>query len=229
MRFTLSVVFAAVILAVLLSLGVWQLRRMVWKEAVLADLETRISAPPATLPARPEPGRDQYLPVRVSGWLSGEGVRVLASSRATGAGYRMLQVLITENGRRVLADLGIQPVQSHAAPFAQGPIAITGNLHWPQETDGWTPEPEPEKGLYFARDVSLIAGALGTEPVLVVARVTVPPLAGIRPLPVSTAAIPNRHLEYVFTWFAFAFIWSLIAAVMLRRIWRARAGPQEGS
>lgn len=229
MRFTLSVIFSAVILAVLVSLGLWQVRRLAWKEAYLADLEARISAAPVALPARPDPVRDQYLPVKVSGTLTGEGLQVLASTRDAGAGYRIIQVLVTGDGRRVMVDLGFEPIESHESPRLTGPIRVTGNLHWPDEVDSWTPAPEPDKGLFFARDVPVLADALGAEPLLIVARTTEPPVEGVLPLPVSTEAIPNRHLEYVFTWFAFAFIWSVISFVMLRRIWLKRVRPQKGN
>ena len=33
--------------AILISLGVWQLQRLAWKEAILADISARIMAPPA--------------------------------------------------------------------------------------------------------------------------------------------------------------------------------------
>ena len=176
-----------------------------------------IGAAPAALPASPEPARDRYLPVRLSGTLTGEGVRVLASTRDRGAGYRIVQVLETDSGRRVMVDLGFQPVAA-ATPRLAGPLSVTGNLHWPDELDRWTPAPEPDKRLFFARDVPTLSAFLKTEPVLIVARVTDPAFAAIEPLPVSTEAIPNRHLEYVITWFSFAAIWTVMTAVVLWRI-----------
>ena len=218
-RFILTLVLALIVLAVLVSLGTWQMRRLEWKRGVLADIEARIAAAPADLPASPEPARDRYLPVRLSGTLTGEGVRVLASTRDRGAGYRIIEVLETGAGRRLMVDLGFLPVAA-ATPELTGPLTVTGNLHWPDELDRWTPPPEPERGLFFARDVPTLAAHLGTEPLLIVARRTEPALAAIRPLPVSTEAIPNRHLEYVITWFSFAAIWSVMTGVVLWRIWR---------
>jgi len=37
-------------IAVLISLGVWQLHRLAWKEALIARIEARGKAPPAPLP-----------------------------------------------------------------------------------------------------------------------------------------------------------------------------------
>ncbi len=219
-RFILTLVLALIVLAILISLGTWQLQRLAWKRGVLADIEARIAAAPADPPARPDPVRDRYLPVRLSGTLTGEGVRVLASTRDRGAGHRIIEVLETGAGRRLMVDLGFQPVAAQGEPELEGPIEVLGNLHWPDELDRWTPAPEPERGLFFARDVPTLAAHLATEPLLIVARRTEPALAAIRPLPVSTEAIPNRHLEYVITWFSFAAIWSVMTGVVLWRIWR---------
>ncbi len=219
-RFILTLTLALIVLAVLVSLGIWQVNRLAWKQGVIADIEARIGAAPVELPAVPDPVADRYLPVRLSGKLTGEGVRVLVSTRDAGAGYRIIQVLTTGDGRRVLVDLGFQSVESHSELGLEGPLSVTGNLHWPDEVDRWTPAPEPENLLYFARDVPVLAQKLRTEPLLVVARATTPPIGAIRPLPISTAAIPNRHLEYVITWFSFAAIWSMMTAVVLWRIWR---------
>jgi surfeit locus 1 family protein len=41
---------AAAALAVLVALGLWQLERKDWKEALIATLAQRLSAPPVALP-----------------------------------------------------------------------------------------------------------------------------------------------------------------------------------
>ena len=52
--------------AVLISLGVWQVQRLAWKQAVLADITARISADSVALPVDPDPVADKYLPVAVT-------------------------------------------------------------------------------------------------------------------------------------------------------------------
>ena len=220
-RFILTLLLSLIVLAVLVALGSWQVSRLGWKQAVLADISARIGAEPVPVPARPDPVRDRYLPVLVDGEFTGEGLRVLVSTRDYGAGYRMLSVLLTADGRRLIVDRGFQPVENHAgADVAGGPVRVLGNLHWPDDLDRWTPPPEPENNLWFARDVGQVSAALKTEPVLIVAREITPPDTATLPLPLSTEAISNRHLEYAFTWFSFAFIWSVMTAVVLWRIRR---------
>ncbi|WP_457773652.1 SURF1 family protein [Phycobium rhodophyticola] len=96
-------------------------------------------------------------------------------------------------------------------------MTITGNLHWPDETDGYTPEKDLAANIWYARDVPALAQHLGTEPVLLIARETAPKDTSVAPLPVDTSSIPNRHLEYVLTWYGLALTWVVMTTYFLRR------------
>lgn len=203
-------------LAVLVSLGLWQVERLRWKEGVLAGIEAAIAAPPVALPAAPDPARDAYLPIAVSGQLTGEGARVLASVKGLGAGHRLIGVL-EARGRRLLVDLGFVPLEGDLTQPA-GPVALKGNLHWPDEQNRHTPAPDLVKGLWFARDIDGLSTVLKTEPVLIVTRDPVVPQA--IPIPVDTAHIPNDHLGYAVTWFGLALVWAGMTILYLWRITR---------
>ncbi len=303
-RIMLAAGFAAAGLALLIGLGLWQVQRLGWKQAILADIAARIVAAPVALPADPDPVAHRYLPVAATGRVTGAALRVLISLPQTGAGYRIIApfdigapsplatlgavrqpagdlrramiapldgagpsdagaasgpgragaanvgttisneadagggsgaarmgsaVPITadigadpspDGGRRIMIDLGYVPV-ADAYRIPSQPIAVTGNLHWPDEVDGFTPDADVAGNIWFARDVPAMAAALGTAPVLLVAR-TVTPDAGTVPLPVTTAGIPNDHLNYAITWFALGAIWTVMATVLLLRMIRAR-------
>ncbi len=193
--------------ALLLALGTWQLRRLEWKSALLADIEARISAPPVDLPAAPEPEADRYLPVTVTGRTTGAELHVLVSTAQTGAGYRVIAPFDTA-GRRIMVDLGVIPTPQKDAVRPARHLTVTGNLHWPREVDRFTPAPERDRNIWFARDVPEMARALGTEPVLVVARQVETPLPGVVALPVTATGIPNDHLQYAITWFSIAALWA---------------------
>ncbi len=202
--------------AILVSLGVWQVQRLAWKQAIIADIDARILAEPVPLPAVPDPQADAYLPVMVTGSFRGDTMRILVSQKHIGAGYRLITALDTE-GRSVLVDRGFIPVGQNAALPPAGPVSVTGNLQWPQETDGFTPEPDLANNIWFARDVPSLAQALGTEPVLVVARGLSPQDPAVTPFPVDTSRIPNDHLQYAITWFSLAAIWLTMSLLFLRR------------
>ncbi|MEL6549270.1 MAG: SURF1 family protein [Pseudomonadota bacterium] len=202
--------------AVLLWLGLWQVERLAWKEGVLAEIEASIAADPVALPAAPVPETDRYHAVAASGILGEEELHVLVSAKGFGAGYRVIRALETGD-RRVMVDLGIIPTEAKDRPRPGGTRMVAGNLHWPDEVDGFTPERDRAAGIWFARDVGEMAAALGTEPVLIIAQSVTPPLEGVRPFPVDTSGIPNDHLGYAVTWFGMAAVWVGMSGLFLYR------------
>ncbi|KZY49525.1 SURF1 family protein [Sulfitobacter sp. KE29] len=211
--------------AILVALGVWQVQRLAWKEAIIADINNRIAAAPVALPADPDPEADAYLPVTVSGEIGAQALHVLVSQKQKGAGYRVIAPMALESGRRVLIDLGFTATSNKDAIAPAGTATLTGNLQWPQEVDSFTPEADMDRNIWFARDVELMAETLDTEPLLIVMREGTGPDPKITPLPVDTARIPNDHLQYAITWFSLAAIWLAMTVLFLRRR-RAPATPK---
>jgi surfeit locus 1 family protein len=221
-RFLFLLIMGAGGLAVLLSLGLWQVRRLHWKEAILAAIEAQIAAPPVALDSLPAPdrSRDLYRPVTVSGRTTGQEALVLSGRRGEGAGFEVISAFETASGRRILLDRGFVPEAGRDGPRPPAALTVTGNLHWPQESDRFTPPPDAAAGLWFARDVPALAAALGTEPVMVVARAVKGEEQGVVPVPVDASAIPNDHRQYAITWFSLAAVWAGMTVFFLWRIRR---------
>lgn len=217
------VLFGIVGAAILISLGIWQVQRLAWKEGVLAEIEARIGAAPVTVPAAPDMEADRYLPVEATGEFQPEYVRVLVSQRRVGAGYRIISPFETD-GRVLLVDRGVMPVAEGAPPLLEGEVTVTGNLHWPQEIDSFTPDNDATGNTWFSRDVPTLAAHLGAEPILIIARELSVSDAPVTPLPVDTSGIPNDHLNYAITWFSLAVVWLGMTAFL---VWRITRRPTE--
>ena len=214
-KLTGALLFGVVGTAILLSLGFWQVQRLAWKQGVIAQIETRLSEEVAGIPATPTEAEDEYLGVRVEGTIEPGEVHVLGSHG--GIAFRVIAPLVLADERRILLDRGFvsEGMKDEVRPI--GPVLVEGNLLWPDETDSFTPDPNLDRNIWFARDVEPMAAALGTEPVLVVARDM--SLGGTSLQPV-TVDMPNRHLEYAITWFSMAAAWSMMTVYMLWRIKR---------
>jgi surfeit locus 1 family protein len=220
-RMILPLIFGLLGTAILLALGVWQVQRLHWKEEVLGVMAARLGGAPADLPAAADPARDQYLPVAAEGRFTGPEIHVLTSRPPMGPGYRVVQAFETE-GRRILVDRGFIPQPDRDRPRGAGPVRLTGNLHWPDETDPrFTPAPDRAANIWFAREVGAMAAELGTEPMLLVVRQTSAPSREVWPWPVDVAGIRNAHLQYALTWFMLAAVW---AGLTLWLLWRIRRG-----
>ena len=219
MRFILPLIFGLVGTAILVGLGVWQVQRLTWKEGVLSQIDLRLVDAPVALPDVPTEAADEYLPVVVTGQFQDAFVDVLVSTKQSGPGFRAITVFLTDQGRRILVDRGFVPERDKAAPRGQAQATVTGNLLWPDEVDGFTPDPDMGRNIWFARDLPAMAAHLGAEPVLVVARETTEPAPPATPMPVDSAGISNDHLQYAVTWFSLATIWVLMTGYFL---WRQR-------
>lgn len=213
-RFFFPVLLGIVGTAVLMSLGFWQLQRLAWKEAILAEIDAKVHSAPIALPAAVDE-KDKYLAVMASGRFTGQSLDVLVSRKELGAGFRVIEVFETQ-GRRILVDRGFVSDDHRADPRDSSATEVVGNLHWPQEVDQFTPAPDEKTGMWFARDLPAMAAALQTEPILIVARE--PTSAQIEPMPVDNSGIPNDHLGYAIQWFGLAFVWLGMTAYLLWRI-----------
>ncbi|CUJ16009.1 SURF1 family protein [Cognatishimia activa] len=216
-RLFLPLFFGVLGTAILLWLGTWQVQRLAWKEGVLNEINTRIVAAPVAVPEKPDPEADRFLPVQADGRITTDEIHLLASSKQTGAIYRVVAAFET-GGRRLMVDRGwIKPDQKDVARDSFDTTVI-GNLHWPDEIDSYTPAPDLESNIWFARDVAVMAETLGTEPVLIVLREMPEKNTEVTPLPVSSSGIPNDHLQYAVTWFSLALVWVVMTVYYLRRM-----------
>jgi len=223
-RYGFALVLGLAGVAVLLALGVWQLRRQVWKDGVIAAIEARIGAAPGALgdPGALDPVRDLYRAVIVEGRSTGEERLVLSGQKGIGPGYEVIAAFETRAGARILVDRGFVAEAGRDAPRPPVALMVTGNLHWPDEADRFTPPPDAASGLWFARDVGGLAASLGTLPVLVVAREVAGDAQGVVPVPVDTLSIANDHLQYALTWFSLAVVWAGMTGLLLWRIRQRR-------
>ncbi|MGN7869843.1 SURF1 family protein [Paracoccus sp. 22332] len=217
-RILIPLIFGILGCAILINLGLWQLRRLDEKEGLLARIQAGIEAPAVPLPAAVDPSM-KYLPVTVSGTTTGAEIDVLSGSKEQGGGYQIVSRFVTDDGRAILLDRGFVPQELRHAERGPTRLSVRGNLHWPDEKGSATPEPNLDENIWFARDVPAMAKALDTEPILVVARFVEGDAQGVEPIPVAIEGIPNNHLSYAVQWFMIAATW---AGMTVALIWRIR-------
>jgi surfeit locus 1 family protein len=138
----LFIVFVALVgTGILMSLGKWQLDRLAWKQQILRNIETRITDPEIPLPTAFDPAVDKYQSVSMRGTLRGDYIRVLGSLKLVGAVNKIIAPVVIDQ-RVIMVDLGYLKEEDLERLALSGDVAITGNLHWPDETDSYTPPPD---------------------------------------------------------------------------------------
>jgi surfeit locus 1 family protein len=203
--------------AVLIGLGLWQLHRLAWKEAIIATIDTRAKAPPVPLPPADlwpslKPADYAYRHVTFAGRFLNDRETLVLHAAADGPGYLVLTPLELATGGIVLVNRGFVPLalkdpSSRAAGELQGEQRVTGLMREPEPRNLFTPADEPDKGQFFTRDPAEIAAhwrLRDAAPFTVDADAT--PNPGGWPRGATTEIdIPNNHLSYALTWFGLAF------------------------
>ena len=202
--------------AVLISLGLWQLHRLEWKEAIIAQAAKMIAADPVALPVAPDPNVSRYQAVKVTGRFTGVEAHVLTSTRERGPGYLVIAAYELTEGRRILIDRGFIPETEKTIDRPVREVAVTGNLNWPDDVTPSTPPYDEGRQIWYGRDVTEISKALQTEPLLIIARTDTGD--GILSHPVTTVGFKNDHFEYAVTWFLLAAVWLGMTVFLLWRI-----------
>lgn len=217
-RFVGPLIFGLVGCAVLVSLGVWQLQRLAWKEGILAEMDALLTGEPVALADATTP-LVRFTPVRVIGRTTGEELHVLTSIQGRGPGYRLISVFEVA-GERWLLDEGFIPQTDKTADRPATDLTVLGNVHLPDEVDGFTPAPDLAANIWYARDTTAMAEALDTRAdALIIAREIENGSARAMPLPPDTSTVSNNHLGYAVQWFGLAIVWGVMTLYML---WRRR-------
>jgi surfeit locus 1 family protein len=230
------IIFASLmglVVMALCGLGVWQIARLSWKEALIARVNARVHAQASPAPGPAEWNRisddDAYRHVTVRGhFLNSDEAQVYALTEM-GAGYWIMTPLRTDDGAIVFINRGYVPMeQKAAAARASGQtdaeVRVTGLLRLP-EAKGWlfSQPNDPAHDLWYRRDIAAIARSRHLEavaPYFIDADATPNP-GGWPRGGLTVIKFPNSHLVYAITWFTLA---AMLAGVL---VWWWRRGPDE--
>jgi surfeit locus 1 family protein len=225
---------ALVALAVLVSLGTWQLERKVWKEGLIATLIERLAAPATDLPPRTlwsglTAATDEFRRVAFRAeLLSDQEALVYTTGSAlrsdvSGPGYWVLAPARRADGSLVVINRGFVPegrqeAQSRAEGQVAGSVAIVGAMRWPEARGLFTPADDPARNLWFVRDHVAMAAAKGwgaVAPFFIDQEAPEPPGGLPRPGRIRPN-LPNNHLQYALTWYGLALVLVVVFVVWAR-------------
>ena len=107
-----------------MSLGIWQVKRLAWKEGLITRVDARVHAEAVEAPARKtwaEVSEDQheYLHVQMSGQYRVQAVALVAAATQEGQGYWVMAPLQRTDGSWVYVNQGFVP-QSERKAASQG-------------------------------------------------------------------------------------------------------------
>ncbi len=218
-------IVAGLALAVLLGLGVWQLQRLAWKTALMAELAERAQAQAIELPPAFLPEDIAYRRVHLSGrFLPGRELRSAPRVLAKRPGLYVYAPFELDDGRQIIVERGWLPqrledptTRPDALPEERLAFeAVLLREGW-QGSEWLKPANDPAKNVWHYVDSLEMATAAGLKlPVPGVYAAVLPDqLPGEYPLARPPGLdLRNDHLEYAITWFALAAILLVIYAIV---------------
>lgn len=218
-----------------IGLGVWQLQRLAWKEDLIAAAESRAHAAPVAAPLASEwsalKGSDyEYRHVEAQGVYDYAAQKYLFTSMETprgpysGVGYDVLTPLKLASGAAIIVNRGFIPdtMKDKAPDGPRGEVKVSGLMRANEARHWFTPADEPDRGVFFSRDIEALAAAMKLGPH---APFVIDADAGPEPLPQggeTRLIFVNDHLSYAFTWFGLA---AALAGVFGVYAWGALRKP----
>lgn len=214
-----ALVLLPVALAILLSLGTWQARRLVWKEDLIAAIEERRTAPPLAIEeiaSLEDAGRPiDYRAARATGRFLNDKERHFFATFEGRSGYYVYTPLEVAGGHYLFVNRGFVPYDlkepaTRREGLIEGQVTVTGLAR--EKLDGkpgmLVPENDLAKDIFYWKDLDAMARTVDLPaenvlPFFLDADAT--PVPGGWPRGgVTQVDLPNNHLQYAVTWYGLA-------------------------
>ncbi len=218
---------SAIGLAILLALGIWQVKRLAWKNALIADYDKAITAEPIPLDAALEQflagKRIDGMKVKATGHFAARDPLRLLTSSSTGPAWELIHGFELDSTSAVLVNRGkINHGQPLPAPTG-ATVEIVGHIVWHDQGKGFFDvDNQPEANQWYWWDVVAMANqfsATHLNPNYVVVNL-VQGSPGTEGLEVDApkANLRNNHLGYAITWFGLAAVLLVMTGVFVARV-----------
>ncbi|ANK90495.1 MULTISPECIES: SURF1 family protein [Rhizobium] len=221
-------ILVLIALAILVSLGTWQLQRLHWKQGLLADIAARQAAAPvplADIEAMAASGGDiEYRKVTATGRYINNKERHFFATWHGQTGFYIYTPLELADGRILFVNRGFVPYENK-----EPEMRMQGQLTDQQTVTGlaraklagkpsWlVPDNDVAKNIFYWKDLDVMAESVGLEkarviPFFVDADSTPNP-AGLPIGGVTQVDLPNDHLQYALTWYGLAAVLVVVVAI----------------
>lgn len=219
--------------AILVTLGVWQVQRLQWKEGLLAQLAANAVAEPiglAEAAGLAETSRDpEFVRVKFTASYRHDAGKKMIATYQGGQGWTIITPAVTADGFAVVVDRGRLPGQRLANfEMPEGEVTIEGVIRTYRRGQGiFDPENDPAANLWYWWDVKAMLATSGLpeglKPFPYVVQLLPSDATGEFPRPEEPKAnLTNNHLGYALTWFGLAVTLLAVAGFYIYDLRRKR-------
>ncbi len=218
-KFWIGLVLLPIAFAILISLGTWQVKRLYWKEDLLAAIEQRSHAAPADVSAIEAAIASgdpiDYRTARASGRFLNDKERHFFATFEGQSGFYVYTPLELGDGRFLFVNRGFVPYdqkESSTRPqsLIGGEQQINGlaRAKLAEKPSFMVPENDEAGNIFYWKDLDRMAASVDLPadkvlPFFLDADST--PVPGGLPIGgVTVIDLPNSHLQYAITWYGLA-------------------------
>jgi cytochrome oxidase assembly protein ShyY1 len=220
-----SALVVALAFAALVGLGLWQLDRKAWKQALIDTMNERVAAAPADPPGQelwPSLNADntEFRRVRLDAdfidvpdtyvYVAGSALRDDIKS----PGYFVFRPARLANGTTVVVNRGYVPLD-YTVQSPAGHQRVVGYLRWPEAPSAFVSSSSQDGNTWFVRDQRAMAEKKGwgeVAPFYIDQESPVPASGFPRPASLQVR-FRNDHLQYALTWFSLAGVLLVISVI----------------
>jgi surfeit locus 1 family protein len=219
------ILFCIGFIVLFITLGVWQLQRLVWKEELIKDYENKKNLPVESLNIDNSNDKEYWKSRKVT--ISGTAypsqiIRITGKMRGRDPGVHIILPVLLDNETVIFLLQGWVPLgynDEHSAPYQINVLGMLTEYTGPKFS--FMPNNIPEKNFWLWPDVLAMSEKLSND------------LSGKKVFPLllkvidKKANIPkpleaeiefrNDHLGYAITWFMVAFATTILTVVYYRR------------
>ena len=207
---------------ILISLGTWQVKRLIWKNDLISFYLKQSTNNIINLHKENFVSEEiEYRKVRLTGkFLNKKEVHITGKTYEGNAGFHVVTPFLMQNGNYVLVNRGwvsenYKEAKSRSFSLINEETSVIGLIRYPQKKGYFVPENEPDNGFWFTIKPTEIKKHLKIDKETFIIKFYVDALRQEKKinLPIGIKEkinIRNQHLSYAITWYSLAIVLMII-------------------
>ena len=209
-------------LSILISLGVWQIQRLIWKEDLISFYNDQYQNSVIRLDESSIIPKDiEFRKVKVNGsFLNNKEIQVTGKVYEGNAGFHVITPFVMSNGKIILVNRGwvsenYRMPKTRKFSLLNENIMIEGIARLPQKKGYFVPENDPKNRFWFTIKPNEIRRYLKLDEKIFIKNFYIDILRDSKQIKLPIGIKPginlrNQHLSYAMTWFSLAVVLIII-------------------
>lgn len=200
--------------SILLSLGTWQIKRLAWKETLIAQIDAAYKTKAENFDAQAI--YEEFDKVKLSGSFINNAAFIRSKTHDSKVGYHLIMPFQTSEGI-IFVNRGWIEIDTADMPQAKTQFDVV--LREATKSNSFIPDNTTDGPYLYWPEISKLETIFGIKSAIPMIARQIPTQNDLarQPYPVGDKPVlKNDHLQYAIFWFTMAFILVVIGAIKVR-------------